>query len=122
MNNDDNVAPKPNIIEEIINSNENDTVDDLDDSLAEANKLKKRSLKDLRANNSTSSLPANFQIHELKKMKRQYVGMISDGENVVLCCFHEKFNKFLSRLIERCSIICVTEAECLPKPPQINNF
>ena len=32
FNNDDNVPPKPNIIEDIIHNNESDPVEDLDDS------------------------------------------------------------------------------------------
>ena len=32
FNNDDNVPPKPNIIEDIIHDNESDPVEDLDDS------------------------------------------------------------------------------------------
>ena len=32
VNNDDNVPPKPNIIEDIIHNNESDPVEDLDDS------------------------------------------------------------------------------------------
>ena len=66
FNNDDNVPPKPNIIEDIIHNNESKPVEDLDGSMEESSKLKKESLKDLIENIGTSTLPAN-QIHELKK-------------------------------------------------------
>ena len=37
FNDDDNVPPKPNIIEEIFHNNESDPVEDLDDSMEESN-------------------------------------------------------------------------------------